>query len=57
MAFKITKKNKEAIESFELMTERAEINALSKASLQRPLTEKEYERMKFLFNKINGVKA
>lgn len=36
---------KEAIEEFETMKDHAELNALSKTSLERPLEDKEYNRM------------
>lgn len=47
----IKEKRRKAIEEFEHMTEMAELRALSKVSLERPLTTKEYERYMFLGEK------
>jgi len=44
-------KKQEAIKEFEEMRERAEMRALSKISLERVLTDKEFERYKELGKK------
>lgn len=40
--------NKEFIKSFELMKDRAELKALSNFSLENPLTDTQFNRMKEL---------
>jgi hypothetical protein len=47
-------RRKKIMKEFEDMTEMAELRALSKTSLQRPLTDKEYERMMLLGKKQIG---
>jgi len=44
-------KQKQAIKEFEFMRENAELKALSKISLERPLTDSEFQRFKELGNK------
>ncbi len=46
--------NKE-IEDFEYMKDKAELKALSNLSLERPLTDEEYNRMIFLGKKLNLI--
>jgi hypothetical protein len=48
--------NKQALKDFERMRDKAELNALSKASLERPVTDREYERMRVLSQKLYGIK-
>lgn len=43
------------IKEFELMRDKAELNALSIASQYRPLTDRELERMKFLAKEVYGI--
>lgn len=50
------KKSKKEIKEFEDTIEMAELKALSTTSLERPLEEKEYKRMKLLGKKIFGGK-
>ena len=45
-------KPEKVIRGFEEMKDRAELNALSKYSLENPLTEKQTERMKKLFKEL-----
>jgi hypothetical protein len=52
MAYKITQKRKQAIEEFEYMRNMAEIKALSKISLERPLSKEEFKRMMELKTKL-----
>ena len=42
------------IKEFEFMRDKAELNALSTVSLERPLTDTEADRMKSLFTKLHG---
>ena len=44
-------KQKQAIKEFEFMRENAELKALSKISLERPLTDSEFQRFKELGKK------
>ena len=44
-------KQKQAIKEFEFIRENAELKALSGISLERPLTDSEFERFKELGNK------
>ena len=44
-------KQKQAIKEFEFMRENAELKALSKISLERPLTDSEFQRFKELGDK------
>lgn len=48
-------KNKEAIKEFEAIKEKAELKALSNISLERPLTENEYKKVKYLSEKYYGI--
>jgi len=50
---KIDAKRKKAIKEFEQMRNLAELRALSSQSLKRPLTDKEFRRMKTLSKKLN----
>lgn len=43
-----------AIKEFEEMRDSAELRALSNTSLDRELSDEEFERMKYLYNKIWG---
>lgn len=43
---------KQLVKDFEETIEKAELKALSKISLKRPLTEKEFSRLKELFLKL-----
>jgi len=43
--------SKQAIKEFEFMRENAELRALSSISLERPLTDSEFQRFKELGNK------
>lgn len=43
-----------AIKEFETMRNMAELRALSKVSLERPLNDREFNRMKELFEKEFG---
>ena len=45
------KERERVIKEFNLTRQRAELNALSKTSLQRPLTDKELDHYKTLFYK------
>jgi len=45
---------KQFIKEFEDMKNNAELKALSKVSLERPLTDKELEIYKRLFSKVYG---
>lgn len=45
---------KQAIKEFEYMRDMAELKALSDYSLEIPLTDVQFKRMKELFNKIYG---
>lgn len=51
----IEQRRKEAIESFEYTRNLAELKALSKLSLERPLTDEEYNKMISLAKKLNIV--
>lgn len=42
-------------QEFETMIRIAELRALSKVSLERPLTDKEYDRMKELYGGLQNV--
>jgi hypothetical protein len=46
---------KKAVKEFEEMTSMAELRALSKTSLERQLTDKEFKRMMVLKKKLLGV--
>ena len=48
-------KEKQAIEEFENMTNMAELKALSKISLERPLNDKEFDRMMELKREVLGL--
>lgn len=50
--FMVTKKNLKVVKEFENMKDTAELNALSKVSLTRPLTTLEFIRMKVLASKV-----
>ena len=52
MAYKIDKKRKEFVEEFEHMRYMAELRALSKISLERPLSKEEFNRMDELARKL-----
>lgn len=53
MVFRIKNKRKtKAIKSFELIRDKAELRALSKISLERPLTKKEFEKTRVLRKRI-----
>jgi|WetSurMetagenome_2_1015567.scaffolds.fasta_scaffold307379_3 hypothetical protein len=52
MTYKIPSKNKKVIEEFESIRDNAELRAYSKISLERPLTDKEYDRMNYLAKKL-----
>ena len=45
---------KKLIKEFEEMKELAELKALSNLSLERPLNDEQYKRMKSLFTKYYG---
>ena len=45
---------KEFMKEFENMKEKAELRALSNVSLERPLSDAEFKRMKELGNKLLG---
>jgi hypothetical protein len=47
-------KKHKAIKEFETMRNQAELRALSKVSLERPLDDREFNRMKELFEKEYG---
>lgn len=47
----VTRKNSKVIHDFENLRDDAEIRALSNKSLRKPLTDKEYRRMKELADK------
>jgi hypothetical protein len=49
-------KEKKAVLEFEIMKDKAELNALSKISLERPLSDSEYEKMRMLSAKLYGIK-
>ena len=51
----MTDKKKKAIKEFEDMKDMAEINALSKYSLEHPLNDVQYKRMMELKKKIFGL--
>jgi hypothetical protein len=51
----IAERRKLEIERFERMRDLAELRALSKHSLEHPLSDKQYERMMFLAKKL-GLK-
>ena len=53
MVYTIKQKRKELIKEFEYMRNMAEIKALSKISLERPLTKDEFKRMMELKTKLN----
>lgn len=46
----------EVIKEFEETKDKAELRALSEVSLERPLTDKEFAKMKQLSKKVYGVK-
>ena len=48
-------KQKQAIKEFEEMKENAELKALSKISLEKPLSDKEFLRMKELGDKLLNI--
>jgi len=50
-----TQKNNETIKEFQAMRDMAELKALSKISLERPLTQTEYEKMMMFKNKFFPV--
>jgi hypothetical protein len=54
MAYKIDKKRKQFVEEFEYMRNKAELNAIMKVSLERPLTDREYNRAMELKKKVIG---
>ena len=51
----LAQRRKKAIKDFEYMRDMAELRALSKHSLEHPLTDKQYDRMMFLGKKL-GLK-
>jgi hypothetical protein len=51
----LAERRKKAIKDFEYMRDMAELKALSKHSLEHPLTDRQYERMMFLGKKL-GLK-
>jgi len=48
-------KQKQAIQEFEFMRENAELRALSKVSLERPLNDSEFQRFKELGEKFLNI--
>jgi hypothetical protein len=54
MSYKI--KRKKAIQEFEYTIEMAELRALSKKSLEQPLTDREFKRMRELGIKYKLIK-
>jgi hypothetical protein len=53
MAYKIkTKQRKQAIEEFEYMINMAELKAIMKISLERPLTKEEFKKVQELKTKL-----
>jgi hypothetical protein len=52
----MTDDGKKLVQEFETMLEKAELKALSKVSLERPLSDKEFIRMKELAEKVAGIR-
>ena len=50
-------KEQQAIEEFEYMRDMAELKALSNISLERPLTNEQYNKMISLAKKLNMISA
>ena len=47
---------KKLLQEFERMTQEAKVRALSNVSLERPLSEHEFQEMKQLMGKLYGYK-
>jgi len=53
MTYNIKIRRKQAIEEFEYMRNMAELKAIMKISLERPLTKQEFEKVEELRKKVN----